>query len=142
MKYFNLILLFLITFASIGQTKEETKVLESVENLRKLMLNPDEAGLLNLAHENLTYGHSGGKLENKAQFADAFVSGSSDFTTLEFSDISVKITGKTAIVRHFLSADSQDKGKPAAHVNLKVMLVFVKEKSGWKLLARQAIKVV
>lgn len=142
MKYFNLILLFLITFASVGQTKEEAKVLESVENLRKLMLNPDEVGLLNLAHENLTYGHSGGKLENKAQFAEAFVSGSSDFTTLEFSDISVKISGKTAIVRHFLSADSQDKGKPVAHVNLKVMLVFVKEKSGWKLLARQAIKVV
>ena len=142
MKYFNLILLFLITFASIGQTKEEVKVLESVENLRKLMLNPDEAGLLNLAHENLTYGHSGGKLENKAQFAEAFVTGTSDFTTLEFSDISVKISGKTAIVRHFLSADSQDKGKLAAHVNLKVMLVFVKEKSGWKLLARQAIKVV
>jgi ketosteroid isomerase-like protein len=142
MKYFNLILLFLITFASIGQTKEEAKVLESVENLRKLMLNPDKAGLLNLAHENLTYGHSGGKLENKAQFAEAFLTGTSDFTTLEFSDISVKISGKTAIVRHFLSADSQDKGKAAAHVNLKVMLVFVKEKSGWKLLARQAIKVV
>jgi hypothetical protein len=117
--------LMLISMNSFSQSV--SSISTTVENLRLLL-------------ENLTYGHSGGKIENKTEFIEAFISGNSDFVNLKFTDLKIEEVGKTAIVRHILEADTKDKGKEPGHVKLKVILVFVKEQKQWKLLARQAIK--
>lgn len=130
----------LTSAASFGQNKDVLAVQKALEILRIQMLNPTESGLKSISHPNLTYGHSNGKIENQKEFMDAFLTGASDFTSLDFSDISIGIIGKTAVVRHVLMAESMDKGKQPAKVNIKVMLVFVKEKSDWVLLGRQAVK--
>jgi hypothetical protein len=49
------------------------------------------------------------------------------------------VVDNTAIVRHILTAQTNDGGKPGS-VNLGVMLVFIKEHGSWKLLGRQAYK--
>ena len=139
------ILTFMVLFAfsmnnSFAQNKETMAVQKALEVLKNQMLDPTEIGLKAIAHPGLTYGHSGGKVENQSEFMTALLTGTSDFTTLDFSDIKIEIAGKTAIVRHILMAESNDKGKQPAKVNLKVMLVFVKEKSGWVLFGRQAVK--
>lgn len=125
---------------TLAQNKETDKVQKAIETLRIQMLNPTEVGLRSISHPSLTYGHSNGRIENQKEFMESFLSGSSDFTSLEFSDIKIEIVGKSAIVRHLLAAESHDKGKQPAKVNLKVMLVFTREKSGWILLGRQAVK--
>ncbi len=125
---------------SFGQNKDISAVEKALETLRMQMLNPTESGLKSISHLALTYGHSNGRIENQKEFMDSFLSGASDFTSLEFSDIKIEIVGKSAIVRHLLMADSMDKGKQPAKVNIKVMLVFTKEKSNWVLLGRQAVK--
>jgi len=60
--------------------------------------------------------------------------------TIDLSEQTISISDKVAIVRHTLNAKTNDGGKPG-EVHLKVLLIWQKEKSGWKLLARQAIKV-
>lgn len=130
--------LMLISMNSFSQSV--SSISTTVENLRLLLENPDKLKLENIAHEKLTYGHSGGKIENKTEFIEAFISGNSDFVNLKFTDLKIEEVGKTAIVRHILEADTKDKGKEPGHVKLKVILVFVKEQKQWKLLARQAIK--
>ncbi|HEX6190823.1 MAG TPA: nuclear transport factor 2 family protein [Chitinophagaceae bacterium] len=119
--------------------KTSHEVHTAVEQLRKAMIDGDKEMLEKLAHDQLTYGHSSGQIDNKKEFVEKIASGKSDFVTIELSEENVIVEGNTAIVRHTLKATTNDGGKPG-EVNLKVLLVWQKQKSGWKLLARQAVK--
>lgn len=140
MKYLYLLgILSLFSFAAIAQTKDEKAVMEAVEKLRQAMISGDRTSLENITMDSLSYGHSGGKAENKTSFVENIASGKSDFVTIELSEQTVSVVHKNAIVRHTLLANTNDGGKPAV-VKLKVLLVWVKEEGKWKLLARQAVK--
>lgn len=141
MKLYLLLIAFCtMSTISFAQSKDEKAVIASVESLRKAMVDADKATLEKLADTKLSYGHSGGKIENKETFVDNIVSGRSDFVTIELADQTVSVTGNTAIVRHNLNAATNDNGKPA-EVHLHVLTVWVKEGNAWKLLARQAVHV-
>jgi ketosteroid isomerase-like protein len=141
MKLYLLLIAFCtMSTISFAQSKDEKAVIASVESLRKAMVDADKATLEKLADTKLSYGHSGGKIENKETFVDNIVSGRSDFVTIELADQTVTVTGNTAIVRHNLNATTNDNGKPA-EVHLHVLTVWVKDGNAWKLLARQAVHV-
>jgi ketosteroid isomerase-like protein len=122
------------------ETPDTRAVAQAVENLRKAMITGDGPALEAIADKHLSYGHSGGKVEDKAAFVAQLTSGRSDFTDISLSEQSISVLGETAIVRHNLSASTNDLGKGPGEVHLAVMLVWVKQKGTWKLLARQAVK--
>ena len=122
------------------RTKDEQAVEAAVESLRKALIDPDKAGLDAIVCDELTYGHSNGNIQDKAAFEEALLNKSSDFVTIELTQQTVKVVGTTAWVRHILSATTNDGGKPGT-AHLSVLLVWVKVKGQWKLLARQAVKV-
>ncbi len=122
-----------------AQTKDEKQVAVAVETLTKAMIDGNKAALEKISSDALSYGHSSGKIQNKTEFVEAIASGQSDFVTINLTDQTIVIKDQTAIVRHKLSAETNDGGKPGT-VNLGIMLVWVKEKGNWKLLARQAFK--
>jgi ketosteroid isomerase-like protein len=136
-----LFVLSMISYATIAQTKEEKAVTAAVENMRKAMVDGNRTGLEQLADDKLTYGHSSGKIEDKATFVENIANGNSDFVSIELTDQTVTVAGKTAIVRHKLFAHTNDKGKEPGTVNLYILLVWNKTGGQWKLLARQAVKV-
>ncbi len=129
----------MITLTTIAQTKDEKAIATAVESLRKAMVDADKATLESLAAEKLSYGHSSGLVENKTEFVDKIATGKSDFVTIELSEQTISVSGKTAVVRHLFNATTNDGGRPGA-VKLKILLVWQKEKGGWKLLARQAVR--
>jgi len=140
MKYLYLIGLFsLISFSSIAQSKEHKAVAEAVEKLKKAMIDGERAQLENIASDSISYGHSGGNVQNKTEFVEAFVTGKSDFVTIDLSEQTIQLIDNIAIVRHVLNATTNDSGKPGV-VKIKVLLVWAKEKGQWKLVARQAVK--
>jgi len=124
---------------SFGQSKDEKAVADAVEQLRSAMVNGDKLLLEKLTEEKLSYGHSGGHIDDKKEFVDKLTNGSSDFVTIDLSEQTISISDKVAVVRHILNAKTNDGGKPG-EVHLKVLLIWQKGKDGWKLLARQAIK--
>lgn len=126
-------------FVVNAQSNDEKQVAAAVDILKKAMIDADQSKLDALTASNLSYGHSSGKIEDKAAFMNALVSGTSDFVSIDLSEQSVKITGNTAIVRHTLSGSTIDGGKPA-NVKLAVLTVWQKQQGKWKLLARQAVK--
>jgi len=143
-------LLFLTAFAGgvfaqgtpVEQGKEEKAVSAAVESLRKAMIDPDKATLEKLTWPQLSYGHSNRDLQDQAAFVEALTSGKSDFVTIELSEQKIiSIVDKTAIVRHVLTATTNNGGQPG-QTKLSVLLVWQKDKGAWKLLARQAVKVV
>jgi ketosteroid isomerase-like protein len=123
-----------------AQSQDEAKVAEAVESLRVAMINADKNALENLVADKLSYGHSGGAIDDKKSFVEKIVSGQSDFVTIDLTDQTISISDNTAIVRHILKAKTNDGGKPG-EVNLRVLLVWQKQNGGWKLLARQAVKI-
>jgi ketosteroid isomerase-like protein len=132
--------LLVATLTTNAQSKDETAVANAVEKLRQAMVDGKKEALESIVSDNLSYGHSGGHVEGKAEFVEKIASGKSDFVTIELKDQTISINGKTAIVRHRLNASTNDNGKPA-EVHLLILLVFQKDHKEWKLLARQAVKV-
>lgn len=126
--------------ASIAQTSDEDNVKAAVEALRVAMIEANKTALENLTAEDLSYGHSSGLIEDKNTFVEKIVSGKSDFTQINLTEQTVKITENVAIVRHKLTGETNDNGKVGA-VNLKVLLIWQKQQGKWKLLARQAVKI-
>ncbi|KLT66972.1 nuclear transport factor 2 family protein [Pedobacter sp. BMA] len=118
---------------------------ESVENavnlLTKLMISPDSSALDKLVLKNLSYGHSSGKVQTKEEFLHSLLSGESDFLDISLTDQRVVVQNNTALVRHTLTAKTNDKNVPG-NVKLYILLIWSKEKAGWKLLGRQAVKVL
>lgn len=136
---------FLFVFISLSlsslfaQDKQEKAVADAVEKLRVAMINANKADLENLVADKLSYGHSGGHIDDKKEFVEKIVSSKSDFVTMDLTEQTISISGNTAIVRHILSAKTNDGGK-AGEVHLRILLIWQKQKGGWKLLARQAVK--
>jgi len=130
--------LILIANLSFAQKAE---IENAVSNLKTLMITPDSLALDKLILNNLSYGHSSGKVETKQQFMHSLLSGSSDFVDINLSDETITIQNKTALVRHTLNATTNDKNVPGT-VKLNILLIWSKEKAGWKLLGRQAVKVL
>lgn len=139
-----LILLLLVTGSLMATepTKKDDKqaVEQAVEKLKKGIIDADQATLEAITSDQLTYGHSAGLLEDKATFIKALVSKESDFVTIDLTDQTISIVDNTAWVRHKMAGTTNNKNV-AGKVNLSVLLVWVKQKGEWKLLARQAVKI-
>jgi hypothetical protein len=144
-KLFSFVLVAVVAFssqwasASSSQEKAIKAVESQVELLRKAMVDADAVKLKTLTLSELNYGHSGGHVENQAEFIQKIVSGTSDFVTMDLNDQSVSVVGDIAIVRHMLVAKTNDRGV-AGEVTIGVMLIWKKQRGDWKLLARQAFK--
>ncbi len=123
-----------------GQTKHELAVAAAVETLNKGILNPDKALLEDIASEALSYGHSGGKVQNKAEFVEDLLNGPFDFLSVNTSNQKITVSGKNAIVRHTFVAKATNAGTPI-DLNIGNLLVWRKESGKWKLVARQAFKI-
>lgn len=123
-----------------AQATDEENVKTVVEELRVAMVDANKTALESLTAADLSYGHSGGGIEDKKDFVEKIVSGKSDFTKITLEDQTIKITGDVAVVRHKLIADTNNDGKPGT-VHLSVLLVWQKQSGKWKLLARQAVKI-
>ena len=136
---FSLLLITIISVITNAQSKQEKAVMVAVEQLRKGMIDADKAILEKLVTDKLSYGHSGGHIDDKKEFVEKIVSGKSDFVSIDLSEQTVSVSGTTAVVRHILKAKTNDGGKPA-DVHLRVLLIWQKQGGHWKLLARQAVK--
>lgn len=134
----TLIGLWLTASVSFAQ-RTQAGVAKAVDQLRVALLDPTDARLSAIVADSLSYGHSSGKVEDKAEFMRALLSGDSDFKTITLTEQHITLVDNVALVRHVLQAETMNKGA-AGTANLSVLLVWVYQRGNWKLLARQAVK--
>jgi ketosteroid isomerase-like protein len=140
MSLLTMFLALLIGTQSAGaQSADEAAVAQAVEALRKAMFARDVKGFEALISENVSYGHSAGRIENKQQFIKAALANRSIMKSLAFTDQTVQVNGNTAIVRNTYNAEGELDGKPTA-TKIGVLLVWAKEGGTWRLYARQAFR--
>jgi ketosteroid isomerase-like protein len=128
-----------LSSAVAAQASDEATVAQAVEAFRNAMLKADRSQFEALCADQLSYGHSGGRIETKSQFIDGATSGRSTWKFITLTDQSQQISGNTAIARHILTGETERDGK-ANPVKIGVMMVWHKPNGNWKLLARQAYK--
>jgi ketosteroid isomerase-like protein len=138
-KVLSLLLCLTLSVALIAQTKDEQAVEAAVESLNKAMIDPEKSLLENITSNDLSYGHSGGQIQNKAEFVDDLLHGTYDFISIKALDQKITVTGENAIVRNIFTAKATDSGVPE---DLKIgnLMVWRKEHGQWKFFARQAYK--
>ena len=122
------------------QTGKEGAVSAAVEALRKAMVAGDKAALDKIAAAELSYGHSSGRVESKAEFVQAFVSGKSGFSAIELSAQTVNVVDKVALVRHVFNGTRRNAPAGSEKMKLSILTVWTQQQDQWKLLARQAAK--
>jgi ketosteroid isomerase-like protein len=124
---------------SIAQSADAAAVADVVAALTKAMLAADKAQLDSLVADQLSYGHSGGVIQTKAEFIDVIVSKKTVYKSIVLSDQTVAVAGNNAIVRHAWASESESGGKSTSS-KIGVLQVWQKQGASWKLLARQAFK--
>lgn len=137
-------LLLLMGTTAFAQGADQKAVTDSVEGMRQAMLSGKRADLEKIPMPGLSYGHSGGVIENAQQFIDAIAENKKDtYKDVQFNSQTVQVEGDIAIVRHIFDGTVVSKGvnndQPYT-VHLGVMQIWKKDGNAWKLLARQAFK--
>ena len=125
--------------ASSAEGSDEAGVTQAVEALRKATLAQDKAKLEQLSAAELSYGHSGGVVQNKAEFIDGVMARKGTVKSIEFPELKIGVAGNNAVARHLYVSESELDGKPNS-TRIGALQVWQKQDGSWKLLARQGYK--
>ena len=128
------------TLPARAETTDQAAVADAVAALTKAMLAADRAKLESLVSEQLSYGHSGGVVQDKKDFVEVIASKKSVYKSIELSKQTIAEAGNNAIVRHAWESESGTGDGKWNVSKIGVLQVWQKEASGWKLFARQAFK--
>jgi len=98
--------------SSAAESADQVAVDKAVEALRKALLEKNKAGLEQLTADQLSYGHSSGKVQSKAEFVDGVMMSKAVTKSIAFPELTVAVVGDTAIARH-LSESEMETDRPA-----------------------------
>jgi Domain of unknown function (DUF4440) len=114
-------------------------VAQAVEAFRKAVLKADRSQFEVLIAEQLSDGHSAGRVETTAQGIDAATSGPSRWKFITLTDQTIQMVGHNAIVRHTFTGETERDGKTNP-ITICVLMVWHTPDGQWQLLARQAVR--
>jgi hypothetical protein len=125
--------------SAVAASADEAAVAQAIEALRKAVFAQEKSQLEALCADELSYGHSDGRVENKAQFINGVMTRKAIVKSLTLSDHTIAIVGTDAIARHTLVSESETDGKLTS-TKIGVLQVWQKQGGTWKLLARQSVR--
>jgi ketosteroid isomerase-like protein len=129
----------LLKGSASAQAADEAAVAQSIETLRKAILEADKAKLDQVAASQISYGHSDGRVETKEQFINGVMTRKPVVKSLNFPELKVAVVGNNAIARHIYLGESELDGKQST-TRIGALQLWQKQDGGWKLLARQGFK--
>jgi hypothetical protein len=144
MKYILTIILFFSAMAAFAQpSKKERAVLGNSKLLMQTVFGTkDSLTLEKLFASTLSYVHSGGKAETRAEALHGIVNNKSVYVEAgEPQPYNVSASGDSLIVKHSYVATEKKANGTETPLNLVIEMVWVKEKGDWKLARRKATKV-
>src|ERR1700738_2994054 len=115
---------------AMADPADATAVDKAVEALRKALLEQDKARLEQLAADQLSYGHSDGRVESKAKLIEGVMTRKAIVKSISFPELTVAVVGDAAIARHLWESESETDGKPAS-VRIGVLQVWQKQDGNW-----------
>ena len=140
MKKFVLAFLVLGFVSSSFAQIDSIGLKEAMQQLDKALLQKNETVLKSVLHKDLSYGHSNGWIQSKADIMNDFKSGKLTYSKIENnSSAIITISKKYATVKTNTNAEGAVNGT-AFKLTLHIMQFWIKTKKGWQLIARQSAK--
>ena len=138
-KWICLLLPAAVLCAASADPKSEKEVLAAMDAWKAATMKKDRAALEKLLHADLTYSHSSGQNQTKAEVLESVINGKATVEGIDFSATTVRIYGKTALVKGVVDIRNSTDGKVTpAHLN--ILHVWIKGPQGWQMVARQATR--
>ena len=117
-------------------TPADKEVLALMDAYKNAMIHNNAGVLEKLLHDDLTFVHSAGQMERKADVLKSVTSGKNVIIRMEFSDTTIRTYGNTSLVR--CRVDLWHSETNIVHMN--VLHAWIKTPAGWQLAARQATR--
>ena len=133
----TIILLFISLFVK-AQTDEE-KLTVTLKEFHQTLVKKNTVGINQQTDKALSYGHSNGWVETKADIIKNLETGYMNYNSYKEDSINVTINGTMANVRFVADIAATLNGNSNSF-HLKVLEVWVRKGKRWLLFARQAVK--
>ena len=125
--------------AAHAETADDKAVTDAIDAFRKAMIAQDKATLEKLAADQISYGHSSGVVQNKAEMVNGYMTRKATVKSIEYPELTVAVAGNAAVARHLYVSESELDGK-VTNTKIGLLQVWQKQADGWKLLARQGFR--
>ena len=130
------LLVFVAAAASLSAADPKTEVLASIETWKQAILKKDAKALEPLLHPDLTYSHSDGRTESKADILKSMPNTQS----IKFGESNVRVYGDTVLVKGNAEFVNNAATGGTTTLNLSILQVWIKTPKGWQLVARQSTR--
>jgi ketosteroid isomerase-like protein len=111
-------------------------VTQASNALKQALMKRDAAGVQKYLHDDVTYGHSNGRVQTKAEVV-ADTKGDTTIEAMDFSEMTTRVYGNTALIKGKVEIRNSTAGK-ATTFHLNILFVWLKGPGGWQLVARQS----
>jgi ketosteroid isomerase-like protein len=131
---------FAATPAALSQgvaSAEQAQVLQAIDAWRQAVVDLDRAGLERAYHDELVYGHTDGKMEDKKGQIDRTVVPGRRFTAVDVENLTVNVRGDHAVVTATYTFHIQPDEGAARQSRLPGLDVWTREGGQWQLIGRQ-----
>ena len=118
--------------SAVAESADEAAIAQAVEALRKAIFGQDKTQLEALAADQLSYGHSDGRVQNKAEFIEGVMTRKAIVKSITLSDHTITVVGNDAIARHTWASESETDGKPTS-TTIGVLQVWQQHGGTWQL---------
>ena len=132
-----LLLLFAVVAAN-AQT-EEQKLTTTIKELHQALVNKNTASINQQTDKALSYGHSNGWVETKADMIKDLETGLIVYHSYKEDSLNITMDDTMANVRFVADISATLRGN-STNFHLKVLEVWVKKGKRWLLFARQAVR--
>ena len=124
--------------AALAETPEQIQALD--RKWAQACVQADVGKLGEILPDDLTYTHSSGETQTKAEFIATVHEGKTRYRSIEFQKSSARLYGNTAVtnneVRVNLTVDGRD-----VSVHARFLHIWVKQDGRWQLAAHQGTKI-
>ena len=127
----------LMLCAAENRPADEKAVRAALDRFNEAAKQGNEATLNKLLSNDLIYGHSNAKIENKSECVGALVKSKPNFVLEPGS--TVQVYGKTAVVHGKMVAHNVANGQPT-RTPLDFIMVWVKDGSDWQMVTRHTTR--
>ena len=134
-----LLLLVVFSFVFANAQTEEEKLTATIKEFHQALVNKNTASINQQTDKALSYGHSNGWVQTKADVIKDLETGKIVYNSFKEDSLAITINESMANARFVADINATMNGNTAT-THLKVLEVWVKKGKRWILFARQGVK--
>ena len=128
--------LLLLLASALMAADPADQVREAAKGWTQAAVKQDAAGLKRYMADDLQYAHAGGQTQNREQYIAAVTNGPARYESFTFSDLKIKLYGKTAVLTGFV--DVKMVGQDVFRV--RTLQVYTENNGQWQMAAHQSTR--